>query len=278
MPLCKVADDVDLYFEDFGNGTPIVFTNSGNSTHAMWGSQIADLARMFRTITYDLRGTGNSSKPRTGYAVADIADDVCTLIDRLSIGPVVLVGHGIGAHFNIVAADTRPDLVKALVLVSSGPWFSGERDGIAGGLAKEFLTFLAEHYERGVPYATTCEEMIRDWLFYRPQSAAVLQSALEQALTWPQFVLGALSGGLRDIDHRDRFSRLLVPTLIMHGRYDRKQLYSGAVHAARLIRGARLVTFERSAHMAQIEEIRAFNEALVDFTSGVGGLGLGQVA
>lgn len=197
----------------------------------------------------------------------DIAGDVCALIDRLDLGPVILVGHGIGTHFNIVAADARPDLVKALVLVSSGPWFSGERDGVAGGLAEEFLAFLAEHFERGVPYAATCEEMIRDWLFHRPQSAAILQSALEQALTWPQFVLGALSGGLRDIDHRDRFSRLAVPTLLMHGRYDRKQLYSGAVHAARLISGARLVTLEQSAHMAQIEEIRAFNKALFDFVS-----------
>lgn len=40
MPFCDVADNIELYFEDFGDGTPIVFTSSGNSTHGMWGSQV----------------------------------------------------------------------------------------------------------------------------------------------------------------------------------------------------------------------------------------------
>lgn len=67
MPYCDVADDVALYYEDFGAGSPVVFTNAGNLTHKMWMGQVAALAPAFRTITYDIRGTGFSAKPRLGY-------------------------------------------------------------------------------------------------------------------------------------------------------------------------------------------------------------------
>ena len=141
MPFCKVADDVELYYEDFGEGSPVVFTNAGNLTHKMWMGQVAALAPEFRTVTYDIRGTGLSSKPRGDYTAEAAAADLCALVERLDTGRVTMVAHGIGTHIAIVAADMRPDLVHAMVLVSGAPWFRGERDGISAGVADEFLAF-----------------------------------------------------------------------------------------------------------------------------------------
>jgi pimeloyl-ACP methyl ester carboxylesterase len=265
MPYCDVADDVALYYEDFGAGSPVVFTNAGNLTHKMWMGQVAALAPAFRTITYDIRGTGFSAKPRLGYTAESAAAELCALMERLDLGPVTMAAHGIGTHIMLLAAAMRPDLVSAIVLVSGGPWFSGERDGVTAGLADEFLAFLASRAAEGASYADICEEMIQTWLFARSPSAGVVHSLLEQALAWPQVVLTSFSASMRDIDHRERLPRIACPALVIHGRHDRKQLYEGAVHIARRLPNARLITLERSAHMGQIEEPNAFNHALSHF-------------
>ncbi len=269
MPYCEVAGGVRLYHEDFGDGPAIVFTPSGQLTHKMWESQVAALAGDFRTVAYDWRGTGASDRPREGYTVDAAASDVCALIERLGLGRAVLIGHGIGNHPNIVAAATRPELVAGLVLVSAAPWFSGTHEGVEGGLAPEFLDFLARgsgmQDSRGIPYAQVCGDLSERFLFHRPQAPAVHQACLEQGLTWPQFVINAYAKTLRGVDHRERLAQIRCPALVVQGRHDRKSRYAGAVYLAEKIKGARLVTLEDSAHMVQIEEINAFNAAVKGF-------------
>jgi pimeloyl-ACP methyl ester carboxylesterase len=270
MNYVQVADDVSLYVEDFGEGTPILFICGGNSTHRNWESQVAALAGEFRTVTFDWRGTGASSKPRTGYTFEVAAADVRTLIERLDLAPAVLVGHGLGAHLALIAAHAAPEAVKGLFLTAAAPWFSGERDGMVGGVSDDFLRFMISRAKDsasggGVPYAQTCYELGDKWLFHRPQSPGVYQTVLDQALDWPQHVMNAYANSMREIDHRARLPLLPCPTVIVQGRHDKKQRYEGAVHMAHLIPGARLHTLENSATMTNMEEVDAFNRLLVEF-------------
>jgi pimeloyl-ACP methyl ester carboxylesterase len=269
MNLIRAAGGVRLYVEDFGDGPPILFICGGNLTHKSWESQVAALADEFRTVTFDWRGTGNSDKPRRGYAAQAAVDDIRALMAHLEIAPAVLVGHGLGAHLALLVAYAAPEIVKGLVLTGAAPWFSGERDGVAGGVSEDFLRFMIS--QRGteargsVPYAETCYELGDNWVFHRRQSPGVYQAMLDQALAWPQHVLNAYADDMRKIDHRARAPSLRVPTLIVQGRHDRKQRYAGAVHLARLIPGAQLVTLENSATMANVEEVDAFNGAVASF-------------
>ncbi len=270
MNSVDVSDGVSLYVEDFGEGVPIVFICGGNLTHKSWESQVAALAGPFRTVTFDWRGTGASSKPRTGYSFDVAAADVHTLIERLDLAPAVLVGHGLGAHLALLVADAAPETVRGLFLTAAAPWFSGERDGAIGGVSDEFLRFMVSQAggsasSTGVHYAQRCYEMGEKWLFHRPQSPGVYQSILDQALEWPQYVLNAYANSMREIDHRARLPLLRRPTLIVQGRHDQKQRYEGAVHMAQLIPGARLHTLENSATMTNIEEVDAFNQLLAEF-------------
>jgi len=273
MPYCQVADDVRLFHLDFGEGPAVVFTHAGQLTHKMWESQLAAVAGRYRAIAYDWRGVGASDKPRGGYTAETVATDLCALVERTGVAPATLVGHGIGSHVTLLAAEMRPDLVKAMVLASAAPWFAGERDGSVGGLSQEFLDFIARANMlkdgRGVPYPQACAELGEHWCFHRPQPAAVQHALLEQGLAWPQYVINAFATSMRAIDHRERLKRIQCPTLVIQGRYDRKQRYEGGVYFARRIAGARLVTLEDSAHMGQIEEINAFNAAVLGFLADV---------
>jgi pimeloyl-ACP methyl ester carboxylesterase len=265
-----MRDGVRLYVEDFGDGPALVFICGGNLTHKSWESQVAALAGEFRTITFDWRGTGRSDKPRGGYTGEAVAEDVRTLIEVLGLTPAVLIGHGLGAHIALLVAYAAPALVSGLALTGAAPWFSGERDGMVGGVSEEFLRFIISRRRLAaaghtVHYAEACYEMGDQWVFHRRQSPGVYHTMLEQAMEWPQYVLNAFAEGMHEIDHRARAATLRTPTLILQGRHDKKQRYEGAVHLARMIPGARLVTLENSATMGNVEEVDAFNRELAQF-------------
>jgi len=269
MPYCEVSSGVRLYYEDFGEGHAVVLIGGGQATHKLWTSQVAALAREFRAITFDWRGTGASDRPRNGYTIDTAAADLSALIDGLGVASATLVGHGLGSHLALLMAAARPQAVDGLFLTAAAPWMSGERDGQVGGLPEEFLLFVTSQQGRSVPYAETCFELGDKWLFHRPQSPGVNQWALEQALDWPQYVLEAYAGSLRRIDHRERLPRISCPAVIAQGRHDRKQRYEGAIYLANALPNARLVTFENSAHMPLVEETGAFNAQLLNFVRSV---------
>lgn len=266
MPLAEISPGMRLYYEDFGDGDPVVFICGGHLTHKVWESQVAALAGEFRTVTFDWRGTGSSDKPRGGYTIDIAAKDVGSLIEALGLPPAILVGHGLGAHLALLTAEARPQSVRGLFLTAAAPWVLGERDGQVGGLPEDFVRFVTAQKDRAsVPYAQTCFELGDKWMFHKPPGPGVGQWILEQALAWPQVVLERYAASMRQIDHRERLPRIACPTVIAQGRHDRKQRYEGAIYLAKAMRNARLATFENSAHMPAIEEIDEFNRALLEF-------------
>ena len=270
MNRIEVAPGLRLYVEDFGEGPALVFICGANLTHKSWESQVAGFADSHRCVSFDWRGTGASDKPRTGYTGDAATGDVIALVERLALAPAVLVGNGLGVHLALLAAERRPDLVRGLFLASGGPWFSGDRDGMAGGVTEAFYDFIIAQRRGarrgiGVPYAETLYEMGDKWLFHKKQSPGVNHAILDQALEWPQYVLNAYAESMRGIDHRERAKKIQCPTVVLGGRHDRKQRYEGCVHLARMIPGARLVTLENSATVGNVEEVAAFNDALAEF-------------
>jgi pimeloyl-ACP methyl ester carboxylesterase len=261
-------DGSRIYYEDFGDGPAIVFTNCGVQTHKMWENQVAGLADRFRVVTYDWRGTGDSDKPRSGYTADAAAGDLIMLVEKLAISPATFVGHGIGAQLTLMAATARPDLVCKMVLVSAGPWVVGDLDGV-GGMSQEFIDYWSRLFYpengKGLAYAAAYADLGDNWLFHRQPHPAVAHAVLEQALAWPQYVANAYVKDFVRIDSRARLTQVKWPTLLIQGRHDRKQRYDGALYLEKHIKGARLHTLEESAHMGQVEEINQFNEAVAAF-------------
>jgi proline iminopeptidase len=187
------------------------------------------------------------------------------------------VGHGLGAHLALLAAYAEPEKVRGLVLTGAAPWFSGERDGMAGGVSEDFLDFMISQRRGtsgiGVHYAETCWDLGSQWVFHRPQSPGVCQAMIDQALEWPQWVLDCYAEDMRRLDHRPHLPSLRCPTVLVQGRHDRKQRYEGAVHMARMIPNGRLVTLENSGTMGNVEEVDAFNRILIEFMRELGATG-----
>jgi non-heme chloroperoxidase len=101
MPTISVGTEnsgsIDLYYEDYGSGTPVVLIHGYPLSHTAWDKQVTPLlAAGHRVIAYDRRGAGASSKPAGGYDWDTFAADLNTLINTLELEHVTLVGHSMG--------------------------------------------------------------------------------------------------------------------------------------------------------------------------------------
>lgn len=100
-----------------------------------WSAQIDAFSARHRVIAPDLRGHGRSSGLTGGQRPRDFAADLAELLDSIDSGPVVVVGHSLGAVVASVLAVEHPSLVRAVVAVDPGYGFE---DGFAPQLAAAF--------------------------------------------------------------------------------------------------------------------------------------------
>jgi non-heme chloroperoxidase len=101
MPVVNVGTEnsgaIELYYEDYGSGSPVVLIHGYPLSGRAWDKQLPPLlAAGHRVITYDRRGAGASSKPSGGYDWDTFAADLAALIDQLGLAGVTLVGHSMG--------------------------------------------------------------------------------------------------------------------------------------------------------------------------------------
>jgi non-heme chloroperoxidase len=101
MPTINVGIEnsgpIDLYYEDYGSGTPIVLIHGYPLSGRAWDKQVPVLLEAgHRVITYDRRGFGKSSQPASGYDYDTFAADLDALLQKLDLSEVTLVGHSMG--------------------------------------------------------------------------------------------------------------------------------------------------------------------------------------
>jgi pimeloyl-ACP methyl ester carboxylesterase len=82
-----------------------------------WSFQLEAFERQHRVIAVDLRGHGRSSAPAADYTAQRYAADLAAVLGHLSAGPVVVVGHSLGASVAAALAVEHRDLVRAMVAV-----------------------------------------------------------------------------------------------------------------------------------------------------------------
>ena len=117
---------LSLHIVQWGEqGSPIVCVHGLTANAFFFQSLVDKLAPHHRVIAYDLRGRGDSDKPRSGYSVPVHAADLHALIEALHVEHPVLVGHSLGALIALYYAAHYPTPLSKLVLIDAGaplPW------------------------------------------------------------------------------------------------------------------------------------------------------------
>jgi pimeloyl-ACP methyl ester carboxylesterase len=118
-----MANGIRLYFEEHGQGKPILCIHGTSSSALMWGEAVGELEKLGRVIVYDRRGCTRSERPdpyeRT--SVSEQAEDAAALLKALSATPAVLIGRSYGGGVAIDLTLRHPGHVRALVLLEADP-------------------------------------------------------------------------------------------------------------------------------------------------------------
>jgi 3-oxoadipate enol-lactonase len=115
MPKIK-ANHINLYYEMYGQGDPIIFVAGFNTDHHGWDSIINDYAKSHQVIVFDNRGAGQSDCPDIPYTIEMMADDVTALCDALNLSSCHFIGASMGVGTILNLAYRYPDRCKSLVL------------------------------------------------------------------------------------------------------------------------------------------------------------------
>jgi len=234
-------------------GTTTLFLHGWAVPGAVWDPVLERWpARAGRVLVPDLRGTGWSSKPREGYALADDVGDVVALIDALELRGVVLVGHSKGGVIAQRVALERPQALRRLVLVSPVP---------ASGLPFDegtlgFFRSLCGHREGAA--------QILGAVLAAPVAPEPLARLVEaMATVCVESQLGGLDA-FRTANFADLLGGLATPTHVISGGAE--QILSPARMEAEVvgkIRGATLELLPGCGHYPQLEAAEALTSALV---------------
>jgi pimeloyl-ACP methyl ester carboxylesterase len=269
MPSVVTADGTELYVEETGRGTPVVFIHEYAGDYRSWEPQMRYLGRQHRCVTYSQRGYPPSGVPSDPARYSqDIArDDVIAVMDALGIGKAHVVGHSMGAYtalhvgirypqrcLSVTAAGcgwgstadaAKRDAMKALA-AETGRMFADE--GIASAAAKyadapmrqsfknknprgwaEFARMLAEHSAEG-------------------HAHTMLNLQLKRPTLW---------------EMETQLKKFSVPLLVIVGDEDDLCL-DGSVFLKRTVPTAALLVLPRAGHTINSEEPAGVNAALAE--------------
>jgi non-heme chloroperoxidase len=264
---------IRIYYEDHGQGTPVVLVHGYLLDGHSWEKQeTALLAAGHRVITYDRRGFGASSRPSVGYDYDTLAADLAALLDQLDLREIVLAGFcaGTGEVARYLGTHGQGRVRAAVLLAPLPPFLPRAGDdpgGVDRGVLGEFMTQIGADR----PAATKA-------FLDRSYNIDVLGGVRVSDQAWQNsfhVAIGASAAAVsgcaaaRLEDFRADLARITVPVLVVQGGQD--MITPPDVTGNRLpglLRGARHVMIPDGPHAIIWTHADEVNQALLGFIGG----------
>ena len=253
MSTITVKDGTQIYYKDWGEGQPVVFSHGWPLTADAWEDQMIYLgSRGYRCIAHDRRGHGRSSQPSNGNEMDTYADDLAELVKALDLREAIHVGHStgggevaryLGRHGTkrvakaVLIGAVPPQLAKTAANPAGLPIevFDQIRAGLLADRSQYFKDFSAAFYGANRS-GSKVSQGLRDFF-------------------WLQSMLGGHKNivdcvkAFSETDFTGDLKKIDVPTLIMHGDDDQiVPIDASARLSSKLVKDAKLRIYPGLPH------------------------------
>lgn len=252
-----LTNGIKLAYSEQGQGEPILFLHGLGSRGEDWGFQVPFFAARYRVITADVRGHGESDKPAGPYSVPIMAHDVAGLLDALDIESAHVIGLSMGGMIAFQLVLDRPERVRSLVIVNSGPALVARNAG-------EWLRIQQRLLLARLFGPSRTGEFLSERLFPKPEQAFLRQQFIERwAMNHRDAYLAALQA-IVGWSVLNRIGDIRCPVLVISGDRDYTPLDAKREYTAR-IPDAQFILVEDSGHATPIDQPERFNNAVQGF-------------
>ena len=260
MPTLALPD-VELYYEERGDGAPLLLIGGLAADSQSWLPIVPLLATRCRVITCDNRGVGRTVPQDTPVSIEAMADDCVALVRHLGLNSLDVLGYSMGGFIAQDIATRHPQLVDRLVLASTAARNSRRNNDL-------FMDLVCALEEGADPKAWF--RNLFYWIFSAGffEDRRAVEIALRMAIEYPypqsadafRRQVGAIVefGGVP-------LAQLRARTLVLGGTED--LLFPAAVCAefAKSLPDASWIPVERAAHCVYLEQPQLFAQHVLDF-------------
>jgi pimeloyl-ACP methyl ester carboxylesterase len=263
MAMPKVErNGVNIDYEVIGSGPEVVLINGMGRDRNSWIMQRHALSQRFTLILYDHRGCGKSDRPKEGYDMPTLVEDLKSVIAAAGFEKVTLMGVSMGGMVAQSFAVTYPNLTDRLVLISTAAGKPGLKN-----LTEEF-----EQYVLDMPTFTPEERVTNGLkLIFSPEFVqknenmidALIPGLVENSAS-PE-VYNKLLPRLRNHSVYERLKSIKAPALVVAGDKDAIVNCENSEELARAIAEAQKKIYPGAGHGLTLERAEELNGDIIDF-------------
>ncbi|MBX9827189.1 MAG: alpha/beta hydrolase [Xanthobacteraceae bacterium] len=255
----RVATErLTMNIAEAGSGPAVLLLHGLGWDRSLWNPTIENFASQYRMIAADTRGHGATDKPDGPYDMEMFARDYAALAAALGLKRVCVIGLSQGGMVAQKLALIRPDLVSALVLVSTSCRSDPSlRDNMEARIAA---------MDKAGPVAAA--KIAAESIFspgWREANPAALARFYEWRAAMPMAPLNAATRALYDFNLSEDLPSIKVPTWVIAGAEDGLTKPKGMEEIAALIPGAKYQLIPKSGHMIPVEQPDRLRALLSEF-------------
>jgi 3-oxoadipate enol-lactonase len=250
---------VRIYWEEAGEGEPLVLIMGLASTIDMWHRTKPMVVGHYRTILIENRGVGRSDVPPPPYTIASMASDVAAVMDAAGIGKARVFGISMGGMIAQELTLNYPERVRSLILGCTN--FGGKQLKTASPQVLEVLK------TRGMMTPEQAARAMAPFTYDAKTPKERVEEDLQIRLRWFPTAEGYFGqlGAILSWESRERLGQINVPTLVIHGETDELVPPENGRMIAELIPNAKLLMLPDTSHIFMTDQPEISHTEILNF-------------